>query len=78
MESSPLSMIDIHDKLTTKVLTPTKALVVVDVQNDFIDGTLAVKQCPAGQDGADVVPVINSLIDHSEKSTNCECLYCYH
>lgn len=39
------------------------ALVVVDVQNDFIDGSLALINGPAGQDGADVVPVINSLLD---------------
>lgn len=39
------------------------ALVVVDVQNDFIDGSLALINGPAGQDGAEVVPVINKLID---------------
>ena len=39
------------------------ALVIVDVQNDFVEGTLAIKDCPAGQDGAAVVPVINSILD---------------
>ena len=39
-------------------------MVVVDVQNDFISGTLAVKNCPAGQDGAAVVPIINNLIEN--------------
>lgn len=39
------------------------ALVVVDVQNDFIDGSLALINGPAGQDGAHVVPVINKIID---------------
>ena len=37
------------------------ALVVVNVQNDLIDGTLALRYCPAGQEGYEVVPVINSL-----------------
>ena len=40
---------------------PVHALVVIDVQNDFIDGSLALRQCPAGQDGARVVPVINAM-----------------
>uniref|UniRef100_A0A1I8GH48 nicotinamidase n=1 Tax=Macrostomum lignano TaxID=282301 RepID=A0A1I8GH48_9PLAT len=38
-------------------------LVVVDVQNDFISGSLALKSCEAGQDGAEVVPVINRALD---------------
>lgn len=38
------------------------ALIVVDVQHDFIDGSLALRNCPAKQEGADVVPVINKLI----------------
>lgn len=42
---------------------PKSALVIVDVQNDFIDGTLALKRCEAKQDGAEVVPCINHLID---------------
>lgn len=39
------------------------ALVVVDVQNDFVDGSLALINGPAGQDGAEVVPVINKIIE---------------
>lgn len=46
-----------------KTILPRSALVVVDVQNDFINGSLALKNCPAKQDGAEVVPVINELID---------------
>ncbi len=30
------------------------ALIVVDVQNDFISGTLAISNCPAGQNGEEV------------------------
>lgn len=39
------------------------ALLIIDVQNDFIDGSLALKNCPAKQNGAEVVPVINELIN---------------
>ena len=45
------------------------ALVVVDVQNDFVDGTLAIRDCPAEEEGADVVPVINELIDNCHFDT---------
>lgn len=45
------------------VLFPKNCLLVVDVQNDFIDGSLALINCGAKQDGAEVVPVINELID---------------
>jgi len=38
-------------------------LVIVDVQNDFIDGSLGLINCPAKQDGAEVVPVINEMLD---------------
>ena len=33
----------------TKIVKPKSALVVVDVQNDFISGSLAIKNCPAGK-----------------------------
>ena len=46
-----------------QILDPVSALVVVDVQNDFVDGTLAIRDCPAEEEGADVVPVINRLIE---------------
>jgi len=44
-----------------QALNPKRCLIIVDVQNDFIDGTLGLKGCPAGQDGAAVVPVINKM-----------------
>ena len=44
-----------------KVAKPSSALVVVDVQNDFISGSLAIKHCPAGQDGEDVSFVFETL-----------------
>ena len=33
----------------------------MDVQNDFITGSLALKNGPAGQDGAEVVKPINEV-----------------
>lgn len=39
------------------------ALLVVDVQNDFLEGSLALRNCPAGQDGMGVIPAINSVLD---------------
>ena len=41
------------------------ALVIVDVQNDFITGSLAIKDCPAKQDGEAVVPIINQMIKNA-------------
>lgn len=41
---------------------PVNALIVVDVQNCFITGNLALSNSPAHQDGAEVVPIINNLI----------------
>ncbi|XP_072039885.1 nicotinamidase-like isoform X1 [Amphiura filiformis] len=45
------------------ILSPKCALLVVDVQNDFISGSLALKNAPAKQNGEEVVPVINRLIE---------------
>lgn len=67
--------LDFHDfkevwnKLIKQVLFPHSALLIVDVQNDFISGSLALKNCPAKQDGAEVVPVINNLINTVPFST---------
>jgi len=51
------------DNFIKHVLFPKNCLLCVDVQNDFIDGSLALINCGAKQDGAEVVPVINELID---------------
>ena len=37
-----------------KIVRPISALIIVDVQNDFISGTLAISNCPAGQNGEEV------------------------
>ena len=36
---------------------------IVDVQNDFIAGTLSLLNCPAKHDASEVVPCINNLIE---------------
>ncbi|CAD5112592.1 DgyrCDS1805 [Dimorphilus gyrociliatus] len=46
-----------------QVFDPKTALIVVDVQNDFIDGTLAIKKGDAKQEGSEVIPVINKMLD---------------
>merc|ERR1712080_716124 len=45
------------------ILRPASAIVVVDVQNDFITGTLAIKNQPAKEDGEKLVPIINNILD---------------
>ena len=37
-----------------QILHPVSCLIIVDVQNDFISGTLALSNCPAGDDGSSV------------------------
>ncbi|CAF3413046.1 unnamed protein product, partial [Rotaria sp. Silwood2] len=39
------------------------ALVIIDVQHDFIDGSLSLRKCPSKHNGEEVVPVINRLLD---------------
>eukprot|EP00111_Clytia_hemisphaerica_P000631 TCONS_00001804-protein len=60
----------VDERLLAKVLryllrkdsTKKVALLIVDVQNDFISGSLALKHSPACEDGVDVVPVINQMV----------------
>ena len=41
-------------QMVMQVARPSTAFIVVDVQNDFISGSLAISNCPAGQNGEDV------------------------
>ena len=45
---------EMYEKWIKKIIQPTSAFVIVDVQNDFISGSLAIKNCAAKQDGEDV------------------------
>lgn len=46
------------------ILCPKWALIVVDVQNDFITGTLSVKNLAEKQDPESIVPIINDLAEN--------------
>ncbi|CAF0864300.1 unnamed protein product [Didymodactylos carnosus] len=42
--------------------TRVNSLLIVDVQNDFITGTLSLRNCPSKHCGEDVIPTINHLL----------------
>ena len=48
-----------------QIVCPVSALLVIDVRNDFISGSLSIKNCPAKHEGSEVVPVISRLLDTS-------------
>ncbi|KAJ1520528.1 hypothetical protein ONE63_003649 [Megalurothrips usitatus] len=48
------------------IVRPVSVFLVVDVQNDFISGTLNISQCAAQQNGLDVIEPINRLLDTVE------------
>ncbi|CAG0900001.1 unnamed protein product [Cyprideis torosa] len=50
------------NKWIVPICYPRSAFLVIDVQNDFISGPLAIVNCPAKHKGEDVVPVINKLL----------------
>ncbi|RXG51540.1 Pyrazinamidase/nicotinamidase [Armadillidium vulgare] len=50
-------------KWIKQVVRPITCLLVVDVQNDFISGSLAISNCPAGHNGEEVIPPINRLLE---------------
>lgn len=52
-ESEPL--------LAEGAVRPVSALLIINVQNDYISGAMALKDAPAGQDGYEVVQVVNEL-----------------
>ncbi|KAK7603764.1 hypothetical protein V9T40_003763 [Parthenolecanium corni] len=45
------------------IVRPICAFLIVDVQNDFISGSLNISNCPAQQNGLDVIEPINRLLD---------------
>jgi nicotinamidase-related amidase len=47
---------------TTEKQKNVSALLIVDVQYDFIDGTLALKNCPSQHQGEHVIPIINKML----------------
>ena len=55
----------------TQILDPVTALLIIDVQNDFISGTLAIKDCPAQQNGEAVIAPINNCINKAALDVVC-------
>jgi len=45
------------------IVRPVSALIVIDVQNDFISGTLSLSNCPAQQNGIEVLKPINTMLE---------------
>lgn len=45
------------------IVRPINAFLVVDVQNDFISGTLDISNCAAQQDGSEIIEPINRIIE---------------
>ncbi|KAF0287333.1 Nicotinamidase [Amphibalanus amphitrite] len=54
-------MFSVFDK--NEIVRPVSAFLIVDVQNDFINGSLAICNFQAQQKGEEVVPVINEALD---------------
>lgn len=48
------------------IVHPVSAFLVVDVQNDFISGTLNISNCSAQQNGLEVIAPINRLLETIE------------
>ncbi|KAI3385381.1 hypothetical protein SNEBB_009851 [Seison nebaliae] len=52
-----------HKICQENLIKPKSALIVVDVQNDFVDGSLALRHCDARQEALEIIPFINRMID---------------
>lgn len=48
------------------IVRPISAFLIVDVQNDFISGSLNISNCSAQQNGLEVIDPINKLLDTVE------------
>lgn len=38
-----------------QIVRPISGLLIIDVQNDFISGSLSISRCPAKHNGAEVI-----------------------
>lgn len=59
------------NKWIKKIVRPKSAIIIVDVQNDFISGSLSISNCPAGHNGEDVVAPINYMLDTVPFNMHC-------
>lgn len=46
-----------------QIVDPVSALVIVKMQNDFINGSVSLTGAPAKEDGADAIEPINLMLD---------------
>ncbi|XP_967306.3 nicotinamidase isoform X1 [Tribolium castaneum] len=51
------------------IVKPVSAALIIDVQNDFITGSLNITNCPAKHHGGDVIQPINNLLETVEFET---------
>ncbi|XP_050439318.1 nicotinamidase [Adelges cooleyi] len=51
------------DKWIKTIVRPVSVFLIIDVQNDFISGTLNISNCSAQQNGLEVIEPINQLLD---------------
>uniref|UniRef100_A0A0N5CFS6 nicotinamidase n=1 Tax=Strongyloides papillosus TaxID=174720 RepID=A0A0N5CFS6_STREA len=54
-----------------------RALIVVDMQNDFLIGSLCIKNGPAHEDPLEIVEPLNKLIKNRSLSDNCKNSKCF-
>ena len=56
-----------YKKWIGSVLAPSgsAAFLVIDMQNDFLTGSLALRAAPAGQDGLEVLRPLNRLLQEA-------------
>ena len=56
----------VYKKWIESVLSPPgSAFFVIDMQNDFLTGSLALKDSPAKQDGREIIDPINKFLDEA-------------
>lgn len=53
----------LYDFFLRRCMRPKSALIVVDFQNDFIDGSLSLKKCPRGENPETLIANLNKVID---------------
>ena len=47
------------------IFSPRRTLLVIDMQNDFLTGSLALRAAPAGQDGLEILEPLNAFLDEA-------------
>ena len=60
-----------YKKWIESVLSPPgSAFFVIDMQNDFLTGSLALRDAPAKQDGLELIDPINNFLDETSDNFN--------